>query len=597
MVFGITTGKAHLNVLDPTVVEPEEIKWNDFLTWNNGSKPKFAGRYFLGQPYLWAHGEGSETKGQVDIERIVPIQRSDPDHQKAKDEEGDLYGFEDAQALCEYLDKCIQMGELKITNTFVHVFLDVADGTELSTEYWSSWSAAVHDHIYVGEKSITVGGNTISVPTLSNPYQPCICCRFVKAGGASPKYVPEQKVLDCLSNTGKNLAGSQTRCYGFWARATDNPAYHVPQPALDWSNFEVYRQPQGSTDQPVWLLLWRYKDATNINPPDVPEGDKLTLDTANEPVEQAKVSKFMLQIVENQSARLPPTQAGFDRGRAISQAQVKCISDKTVTIGNLPFTGVSVGPRAGVKLEPPIKDLSTFAVRYLTTPSNDPERNKDSIMPQEASDIIQNGLMLVSTWEARAEKANEHLTTPSQGIRDARLAFAIAAYILRQPAYTPIYFSIDCNVEFLFPTGILPDDVVTYFKDIWEGYLEYLEDKELDLQGVWKDYVWTNYMQGLQKKKADENLKPRPYYVGIYGPNNALAICYAKGLASHYWQAWPPRWNEGKNLYVWPHNNLWQILISQADEFWVDNKVVRDCARDYGLDLDVAWGDPGGWKF
>jgi hypothetical protein len=610
-VFGITTGKAHLNVLDSAAIEPEEIQWDGFVAWNNGDKPKFAGRYFLGQPYLWAHGEGSEAlQQQIGVERIVPLQRADAARQEATDEEGARYGIEDASAFCEYLDKCIDMGELKITNTFVYVFLEVDNSTVLSTEYWSSWAATIHDHMLVSEKSVTAGNTTVTVPALSWPYLPCICCQFEKAGGSASNYRPEQTVINCLTNAGSNPAGKQTRCYGFWARATDNPAYYVPQPQLDWSAFDSFRQPQGSADQPVWLLLWRYKDISTSDPPDIPQGDKLTLDAANDSAGQAKVSKYMLQLVANRTARLTPTQIGIDRGRASSEAQVQCMPSKAITLNNLPITGVAAGDRAGVPLNPPFIAPPTFFLRYITTPSNDPERGKDALSLQEANRITATGISVVTTWQARAEEADEHLTTPNQGIRDSRLAFSYAAYVLRQPANTPIYFSIDCNVEFLFPTGILPNDVVTYFEDIRRGYLEYLQDQELDLQVVWKNYALTNYMQTLQQKKVAENLQPRPYYVGIYGPNNALAICYLKGLASHYWQAWSPVWNEKKNLNVWPHDNLWQVLINQADVFWVSNRAIRNCAvlgippeadaamffRKWGIDLDVAWGDPGGWK-
>jgi hypothetical protein len=562
------------------------------LTWNNGKKPKFAGRYFLGQPYLWAHGEGSEAKGQIAIERIVPIQRPNPDRQQAKDDEGDRYGFEDAQAICEYLDKCIQMDELKITNKFVYVFLDVTDDTELSIEYWSSWSATVQDHILGGEKSITVGSNTILVPTLSNPYLPCICCKFVKADQASFKYIPEEKVLNCLNNSGKNLVGKQIRCYGFWARVTENPTYHTPEPALDWSVFDTYRQPQGSNDQLVRILLWRFKDVSIANPPDIPQGDKLTLDAAHEEIGQTQVSNFMLQV-ENWSTIKQPTQFGVDRGRNISNV-ISCLARETMWIRRLP-----AAPE-GLVGNVTLRGKTSFAIRYYSTSHSGIPGLKDLTTP-EASAIVRSGVAIVVTWQSRVKYCDipKHLTNinhPEQGFEDARDAFSYAANVIRQPPYTPVYFAIDALVsklngttrcqrddgteeEIAVPTTV---QITNYFRDVNRGYLQYLQEQ------------------------TNNNLEPVPYYIGVYASSNVLDACYLHGLTTHFWQAWPPIWgddpNTHPNLNVWRHNNIWQVLLWDTPlawdgpALWAINENIVNCARPDGVDLNVAWGDPGGWK-
>jgi len=86
-----------------------------------------------------------------------------------------------------------------------------------------------------------------------------------------------------------------------------------------------------------------------------------------------------------------------------------------------------------------------------------------------------------------------------------------------------------------------------------------------------------------------------------------LDTLYRGGLATHFWQAWPPSWappvpmpadwgSTASGWRAWPHLNLWQVFLenSRRPAVLADNLAIRTCAPG-GVDGNVAWGDPGSW--
>lgn len=588
MHYGISALYAHLSARS-SPPDPLEIDWRSFKAWNYGHSPEFAGRYFLGQPYLWAHGEASLAKEVVDIQYIVPIQHSNPDRQKASGDDGEKYGREDASAFCEQIYNCLWTGELSIVQKSIAVYLEVEDGTQLSDAYWTNWSSRVHDFTVVILKDREIGGEMVSMPSFSNPFLPCICCQFVQSAAGS-KYRPTPEVTAAIESTGKKLGGKQSRCYGFWARVTDKAAYHAPEPTLDWTIFEGYIQPQGASGgQPVPVFLWRYMDSYDPTKPEIDQMDRMTLDAAYEAPGGASLSGLMLRIEDwklgirvggNDTVRTPE-EFGIDRGRPVS-AQIACLSRTEMRIRELPATQNNHG------IAVDLRGKTSFAIRYYSGAPGSPSSPKDLTLA-EARAISRTGVKNVACWQARKTfaQAPDHLLTADQGIQDARDAFAYAANVIHQPPYTPIYFAVDALVS--IHNGTVPIggttapvptvmDIINYFQDISYGYLSYLQAQK------------------------DAKLEQVPYYTGVYASGNVLDACYIYGLCTHFWQAWPPNWGDNPstepNRPVWPHNNIWQVLLwdTRRPDYWAQNAAIKACAGADGVDLNIAWGDFGGWK-
>ena len=159
-------------------------------------------------------------------------------------------------------------------------------------------------------------------------------------------------------------------------------------------------------------------------------------------------------------------------------------------------------------------------------------------------------------------------------------AFTYAADTIQQPPYTPIYFAIDFPVGHPGYTNNQPGSVavptpplatiLTYFTDVHRGY---------------RDYLSTH--------------PETPYYVGVYTQPPTAAALYRAGLASHFWQT---PWGRGTPF---PHLNLWQIgMFSKPPEVAADNRALQACAPaglgdagdPFWVDIDVAWGDAGGFS-
>jgi hypothetical protein len=631
MKFGITTKNFHLNKnfigeSCPTWVENHEINWTEVIAWNHNNSPSFAGRYFLCQDYkdadgnvhesfLWAHGEGAEviTSGASDLKFIVPIQQANPDRQRATGDYGSYYGRQDALAICNFLSKCIQMKELSMQKKHIYVFLEVLSETELSLDYWSFWSANVHDYFFLDTKEVSVGGKTVQVPTplgSGNVFLPCICCKFSE-DKSNKKYVLDPEVKKCLNEVAEGYPHMQTRCYGFWARYTEKTEYYVPEPDnLEWSSFEVYQQPvYGSKFVEVPVLLWRYVDENNEA---VPESHKLTYDATHETSDSNDVSQFMLQI-ENWSTIHPPLSFGVDRGSDIRN-QITCLANNAMCIPEMPATENN----SGFHPNPPLKGITSFAIRYYST-RRGKQRTLKTMSTEEMQAIINAGAEVVVCWQSDVYDPEScgcgspffhippTLVVENQGVNDARDAFAYAANV-GQPPYTPIYFAVDAEVVEADSTKFPRDEddkfyydhlgnisirdkngnsvkvlvptinqIIEYFKDIKKGYLQYLKDQQ------------------------DMGLEQVPYYVGVYASSNVLTACYILGLASYFWQAQPATWGDDPyNIDVWVHNNIWQIItwefmLQRSPNFLNVNNAIRNCAGSGGVCLDVAWGDVGGW--
>jgi hypothetical protein len=575
--YGIAASTAHLDVRD-AAPKPEEIDWAAFLAWNNNKSPTFAGRYFLAQSYLWGHGEGAEAvKKASDLKRIAPIQACNPDRQEATGTDGFVFGQEDAAAVASYIETCLSIGELQITGDFVYVYLEVDDGVQLSPDYWASWCGVHFNYLFTRDTQV----QGVTVPKMVMPFLPCILCSFTEDQNTH-KYLPQDGVKDCLDAVGSGPAGARGRCYGFWARATEVAAYHASEPTLDWTRFTPYQQPLGKATEEVPVRVWRYMQDPDAQHP-VPQVGKLTLDATHETTAGVDSARDAMLAVKTPWSPGPPSTFGVGKAHDL-RPEIGCMLGKQVKISHLPDVG---GPQQGAAQNPSLKGRVSFALRYYSTERTDTHKREKDISKAEARALSRRGLSIVATWQGKVLYKNVpvYLSTPGHGQEDARNAFTYAAN-LDQPAYTPVYFAVDANVVTSgVPTPVNPGQYPTpaqiqnYFEEVQLGYQAYLGDIP----------------------------NPTPYYTGIYGSRNLLEMCYLKGLATHYWQAWPPSWGEGgpnparPNLDPWPHANGWQVSGSTSPDVSATDLI--DCRMssdwmvrmptnwvgNYRLQVDTAW--------
>lgn len=651
MKFGITAFKAHLNA--PTKNPSQtEIDWAAFKDWNkvNGvsKMPEFAGRYFLGQPYLWAHGEAADVFNGAKIPYIVPLQKADKDRQEATGSSGSQYGIDDAYALCTRLIACLDMQELSLVGKYVPVFLEVKKSTKLSETYWSAWCNEVANMMYGTVEEENVQGALVPIPKIYIPFLPCIYCEFTK--NAAGKYVPDSQVQTCLMNTGRKSPGNweKTRCRGFWARATDTPQYHAPEPALDWTKFETFEQPQSETTKvPVPVLFWRYMDKAA---PGIDQFDKFTLDAAAPAAVNSllKVEDWKLATVDakGKDSVLTPTQFGIDRGASL-QNNIAALAKLDMKLPELPSTYVqdelvnlhyfNLGVKTGN-----LKGKPAFVGRYY---SGRPIDHRD-LKSAEAAEISRQGIEIAMFFQGKAQynQITNYLLTPNQGRMDALAAFSYAAEVIGQPPHTPIYFAIDADVD---PAkGLSVGDIVMYFNHIQAGYDDYLKNRRIfTVSGVAQTPVpgavytnngsaWTVIFgdisggsgtvecwrssgtaeptaSGALTKTAgtgDATLtfsettpgEAVPYYIGVYSSWNVMDALYTQGLASFFWQAWPFTWGEKTsthypNLKIWPHANVWQVLLATrfSGGYWAlpENKNIIEAAG--GINVGMVTGTDG----
>ena len=649
MMYGITAFNAHLNIRSSPLDTTFEIDWQAFKTWNNAKMPQFAGRYFLGEPYLWAHGEATDVFNGERIPFIVPIQKADRERQEEKGIAGSMYGIEDAYALCSKLSTCLLMGELSLVGKYVPVFLEVEKGTKLSAEYWTAWCNLVVRSIEATVKEVDIQGTNVPVPSILFPFLPCIYCEFTK--NAAGKYTVDADVRACLEATGKSSPGQweKTACRGFWARATDVPGYHVPEPPLDWSKFELYEQPQSDTLKvSVPVLFWRYMDSADPAVAGMDQFDKFSLDAVAPSAEKSllKVEEWKLATVDSagQDSVLTPALFGIDRGASLRN-QMAALTKETMKLPEFPSTYryddqlrefyLNIGVKTGG-----LKGKPTFAGRYYT---GRPIDHRD-LVNEEAQKISRSGVDIVTFFQgkARYDQVPNYLLTPNQGKLDALAAFSYAAEVIGQPPHTPVYFAIDTDVSNASAVSVA--DIIRYFSDVNDGYREYQTSRRIfsvsgitskPLQGAvythngsswtviygditsgrgtvecWRSVGAAEPLESgtLTKESGtgDSSLtfddvrkgNPIPYYIGVYSCWNVMDALYSQGLASYFWQAWPFTWGERAavnpypNLKIWPHANIWQILLANTFSrgYWAlgENKRIIEAAGGVNVGFVVA---------
>jgi Domain of unknown function (DUF1906) len=525
-----------------------------------------------GGRYLWAHAEGGSPLApgapSPTVPRVAPIQAADKSRQEAIGDKGTTFGNEDGSAISEYIGRCIEMGELKLATDFARVYLEVDDATAMSADYWTAWCSALFNQMVVVDGP-AVGG--IALPKLLIPLLPCILCSFPKDAG-SGKYKPIAAVTTALDAAGTTSAGRRALCNGFWAKAFDNAAYHAPQPALDWTAFDSYQQKLGSKTEAVPVLVWRHMDEPDPGNPVPPQARHLSLDATR--VDGGKDVGFDSMLVINAWSQGLPTVFGVDKGADLS-TEVRCLAHTKMTLHHLPDSqnpGPAVGGVDG------IGGKTSFAFRYYSTADG---HGKKDLSGPEARAVNRAGVVVVSVWQSNVDYDGvpAYMANASHGKSDAKTAFLYASSIVGQPANTPIYFSVDCNVH---PSGIdrpeennrmipTPAQIKAYFLKVAEGYAEYLTE-----QG-----------QGAV-----------PYYTGVYACSSVLDMLYVEGLATHFWQAEPPSWGEGgaagmrPNEAAWPHANAWQVCGSNIPAFI--NSGVLPCRQMSKWNLSIGHQAEGG---
>lgn len=577
MTLGVSVPVAHLDIRNTSARVPQEVDWDALVAWRGGRVPRFAGRYLIGSPWQWAHGEAGPLLDRPDLGadlRILPIQRADADRQKATADKGERYGTEDGFAFNDALQACLDVGDLALAKGSVYAFLEVEDGTALSADYWRRWCSALARGMAFTTKRLS-GGFEMPVPI--QPMLPCILCSFGH-DAASGKLVAPEAVRQALNTVA--AAGSiykDTRCHGFWARAPE-VAYRVPSPTLDWTAFADYQQPQPKGPVPVPVLLWRYAEAADAAHP-VPEVGKLTLDATRAAPGQPDAVLDASLVAKKWSATARPVSLGVDRGWHLS-TEIRCLAARNVTISHLP-AGNDGGAKPGKPQSPPLSMPVRFAVRYYSATRGSTTKRRKDLQPGEGRAIAKAGARVVSIWQAAVPygaSSYNHLTTPGNGKDDARNAFAFAANRAEQPAHTPVYFAVDTDVT---PTGSPPPDpepvpsfaqIAAYFTEIQDGYRDYLADQ------------------------VANGLDPVPYRVGAYSAFTMFDVLYTRGLATHFWQAYPPSWGGAGlrgNGTAWPHANLWQVLPNYAGSPMVASGVLP-CRRTGIWAIAISTNATGG---
>jgi Domain of unknown function (DUF1906) len=608
VIYGITTARAHLDPLDPIVypLDPtaREIDWSELVQWlweadSSTGLADFAGRYFLGSATeaevqagsgfcLWAHGEASDPDTPA---RIVPLQRADPVRQGTTGDDGVFFGFQDATALAEHLDRCLAVGDLEIAGTKqILVFLEVGDGTPLSVEYWAAWATTVHDAILSPARlADRTGAESVQ------PLVPAVLCAFA-FDNVSETFLPEPGVRACLDQIGPS--GFRTHCHGLWARRLPGDPGLLSH-TFSWSNIGEYRQPRPILGLaapymqrvPVRYLRW-FDGPEGLPIPEGPLRETLSLLTIDWPASDGEsplgatftATSWRADRRDNNRFLLEmPSQLGIDAGAPITAASATCLGRTDIVVESLPYR---VG---GMRVN--LSDPCSFAVRYYR-----PRNRGTPLDAAEAQALSLNGVEAVAVLQGTARLTQgtaryvRDLIAPfvnGEGRAHGLGAFTYAADTIQQPPYTPIYFAIDFPVGDPgyqpLPRGADPDDpinepvptpsiatILAYFQDVHRGH---------------RDYLTTH--------------PETPYYVGVYfgwDPDAAAAL-YRAGLASHFWQT---PWGRGAPF---PHLNVWQIGMFSTPAVLADNPALQACAPPGATqpgkiwaDIDAAWGDPGGFS-
>jgi hypothetical protein len=238
MALGVDTASALSN-----------INWSAFKQWC-GMYPAFAGRYF-GSGYTWVPGEFTAAYQTTSglLGKIVPIQASQSTRQQTAGSTGYNYGASDANTTCRSIGSAISAGQLNIPSSgSVYVYLDIEEGTALTTDYWAGWSQEVFNY------SLNAG----------SPFWPCIYTWYGQQSNG--KYAPASQVQNALNSAGSSYPGHATQCYGLWANEPELCSLcNYPKVSPDWSVFQSYSQNINGANKPVPLLLYQFAEKSACN--------------------------------------------------------------------------------------------------------------------------------------------------------------------------------------------------------------------------------------------------------------------------------------------------------------------------------------------
>ena len=423
------------------------------------------------------------------------------------------------------------MGELSLTNSTAYVFLDVPTGVHLSPAYWAAWANAVQ---------------LAPTENYQFPFQPCVCCDF----SSGIPHQPDLVVEEALNKAKTAWDVGQVRCYGYWAKVLIQPPPPGPNPTLDWGEFGAYTQNLQLGTQSVPVLLWRYAvpDKTDA----ATDGfGLLTMDAADEDQTDPCVSDQMLEVGKWDPKSADATSMGFDIRSPLTASVTECVKGEQLHIYEWP-KNTSSDPTHSVNwnMKP------SYVCRYYS------DRTSAKVLTRAEAVMLRRANLSVTsvfaptvrygisprataspqpnmyTWLQQKQPPDDH----GQGVDDAQTAFLYAANVIRQPAYTPVYFDVDFNLgdpddQFANIDPTLHDDDVavlrSYFVDIAFGY--------------------QNYLTAQNFHKRPET----PYLIGVYGSGEVLSYCYKQGIATYYWEACAPAWTGTKG--PWVHVNNWQV--------------------------------------
>src|SRR5258708_28366982 len=311
----------------------------------------------------------------------------------------------------------------------------------------------------------------------------------------------------------------------------------------------------------VWNLGWR--SSQQASPPDASfaAGMPVTIE-ATQAVTRDPAFDRMLAINNSWTTRSSPANdQGFDAAdptTAQARGPAPCLAAATINGNTVTFIG-------------------RYYDNYTGQPWNVPPWH--TLEPVESASLNAIGLQRVVVWESRRGNADGNVCGPHSsltclapngieyfqhhwGYQDGRDAFARAVSVMGQPAQTPIYFAVD--FDFDRNQGADRDDLRTYFSDIERAHTDYLADRRAN------------------------HLDATPYSIGVYGPSDALDLCYRQGICTYFWQANGTALSQHRNTPTWIHVNISQTAIHTKGH------QIRVCTS-ISADYDSGWGDIGGW--
>lgn len=662
VVFGVTTAKCHLNQLDgmyppdPAQGVPgfaAELEALDAKTESNREinnwfvfapfavapgQPAFAGRYFSGQPTkddvdtheafcLWAHGEGGGTDVEIP-KKIFPIQRANAKWQAATGSDARTLARLEAKATLDHIVASLRVRDLWIQNSTKPkvVYLEAAPG-KLSGHYWRHWANFVlsfeFDDPFEGRIA---------------PFVPGIICDF-EARDPEGDYWPEEAVRNALGAVGiedpngPNHPRDETTkryllqpdCFSLWARKMPRDAEIVPLFAIEWFNSQ--------TEVPIhFVRVWDGNvDPIPDNDPGLTEDEELhiplvTLDLVREEITE-DMTDYALDVFDFYKIHGPaptdanwhnspieistkPNMIGLDHIAGHGQAVYALASQTLVNLHLVPDANRGTDYSAHPIELPPV-----FTGRYLEP------RGNGGMTPQEARGIAAGNLDIVSIYQQAADPTGTNDPPPGEPggnrMTDASIRRAFEnAMAAGQPAFTPIYFAMDVDVDgenhqpsewrIIPGEGGAADTVIKDGPSFRAAFDFYRRVRSVYVN----DYI----------------TKPGavPYYIGAYGPYKLLHALYRAGLVTHFWliaawtfgrpigtqdnQAASDQWFfTSPGLRAWPHANIWQIRLASAGThgFWdrtdLNNSPPFPGPNDPEIevswcDINVAWGNPAGWR-